>query len=165
MSTIEASALEAFQWERQPQAERFIREIVDDVLHRCTFAAHLAKRMKDETGTRFVDWIGHITLGPDDPRAVRAEEVGYVIDSTPEDMTMYEHPGGMFPTIVICELGGGATEIGIKTESVADFFAANGIDKPIEGEPLSPVRVAAACRCNTTMLSVIERHGSRSFDL
>jgi hypothetical protein len=165
MSVTQDNALEAFQWQCQPQAEQFIREIVDDFLKKSVHATELSQRMKGETGTRFIDWIGHITLGPEDPRAVRAEEVGYVVDSTPEDMTVYVHPGGMFPTIVICELGGGATEIAIKVDSVSDFFAANQIDKRIEGEPLSDVRVAEVSRSNGAMLSVIERHGNRSFDV
>jgi hypothetical protein len=164
MPATKTTALDAFHWERQPQAEQFIRQIVDDFLRRCPLAADVARRMKDQTGTRFIDWIGHITLGPDDPRAAQAEEVGYVVASTPDDLTVYEHPGGMFPTVVICDIGGGATEIAIKAESVADFLAANHLDRPVEGEPLSDVRVAAVCRCNGTMLSVIERHGNRSFD-
>jgi hypothetical protein len=165
MSTAQANPLTEFQWSPQPQAQQFIREIVDDVLRRCPAAAELAQRMKDETGTRFIDWIGHITLSPEDPRATRAEEVGYVVDSTPEDLTVYKHPAGMFPTVVICELGGGAVEISLKVESVADFLAANQIDARIEGEPLGDVRLALIGRSPGVLLRVAERHGTGSFDL
>ncbi|WP_428940455.1 hypothetical protein [Fontivita pretiosa] len=163
-----ADPLQAFAWTRQPDAERLLRQIVQDFVSRCPVAAELSRRMKEQTGTRFHDWIGHITLSPDDPRVVQIEDVGYIVDAIPEELTVYRHPGGMFPAVVVHDLdrtgNGSTTEIAVKVDSVADFLAANGIETAIQGEPLSDVRVATICRCNGTMLSVIERHGSRSFD-
>ena len=57
------------------------------------------------------------------------------------------------------------TEIGIKVESVADFLAANGLDVRIAGEPLSAVRKATVAKENGTALVVMERNGTRAWDL
>ena len=72
--------LEAFQWQRQPKAEQFVRGIVDDFLARVPTAAELARRMKEETGTRFVDWVDHLLLPDTQDIRRQLEETGYAID-------------------------------------------------------------------------------------
>lgn len=164
MSTTAASSTEFITWERQPQAEAFLQAVVAEFMKSCTAAVELAERMRNETGTRFPDWIGHITLPPDDPRKQRAIDAGYVVVSDGDGLTVLEHPGGMFPTFVICDLGHREMEVAIKVESVADFFAAQQIQGRIEGEPLSDIRVGHVAKGNGAVLTVIERHGTRSFD-
>ena len=56
--TLQASnPLQQFHWEPQPQAEQLVRSLVADFLGRNRFAAELSRRMKEETGTRFYDWV------------------------------------------------------------------------------------------------------------
>jgi hypothetical protein len=168
MTTLLENPLEAFHWEPQPEAEQFIRGIVQDLLKRSPFAANLAGRMTADTGTRFHDWIGYIWLLPSDPLTKQIQAVGYTQSDTEKTRTIYDHPGGMFPTIVVgeCEKGTNVCpSVGIKVESVADFLAANHLDLPIVGEPLNDVRFATVARENGTSLAVIERHGTRSWDL
>src|SRR2546421_12090556 len=81
MSLVQENPLQAFHWEPQPQAERFIRGIADDFLRHNPLAADLAQRMKADTGTRFYDWIGHITLSPSDPRVGQIQTVGYGLET------------------------------------------------------------------------------------
>lgn len=162
MTALANNPLEAFHWEPQPEAQRFVLELMNDFLSRNALAAALAKRMTAETGTRFFDWIGHITLPRGDARMKQLTEVGYVQTATEDDVRAYDQPRGIFPTIVQRDRMD-VLEIAMKVESVADFFAAQQMTPQIEGEPLSDVRVAEVSRENGTMLTVIERHGSASF--
>jgi hypothetical protein len=157
MSIVELNPLQAFHWQPQPQAERFVRGIVGDFLSKNHFAAGLAQRMKEETGTRFYDWIAYISLGTGDPRLREIDEVGYT-----KSGDIFEHHGGMFPPIVVGNEK--QTEIGIKVESIADFLAANGVEMEIVGEPLSAVRKATVTKENGTMLVVMEKNGARVWD-
>jgi hypothetical protein len=164
----EASALTAFQWTPQPQAERFVLGVVETLLSRCPAAQRLAARMKDETGTRFHDWIDHIWLPATSENEARVKEAGYVPVADEEPLRIFRQPDGMFPAIGLCE-GAADILVGIKVESVADFAAANGLlyhEGPsfIEGLPLSPFR-----RLNITepnehpALVAVERHGFPGF--
>lgn len=161
MSLLQENPLEAFQWEPQPKAQAFVRGVVDDLLQRNALAANLARRMKEETGTRFYDWIGYLWLLPQDTRIAQMIDAGFVELAVEHGMTRYTHPGGMFPTVIV---GAGAhADVGIKVECVADFLAANQLDLPIVGEPLSDVRFATVSQEGGTSLTVIERHGAHSW--
>jgi hypothetical protein len=158
MSTLQENPLAAFHWEPQPQAEALVRAIMDEFLGRNQFAADLARRMKDETGTRFYDWIGYICLLPQDSRVGQLQDVGYVATKNPQGIIVFQHPGGMFPKVFVGNYD--LLEIGIKVESVADFLAANGLQTPITGEPLCNVRHAHVAKEQGTSLVVIERWGT-----
>src|SRR5258706_8738550 len=71
-------ALTQFTWERQPAAERLVRELVDQFLQKCPKAKSLAERMRVETGTRFVDWLDHIALRHSEEFTRRLHAAGYV---------------------------------------------------------------------------------------
>src|SRR5437773_10839333 len=114
MSLVQENPLQAFHWEPQPEAQRFVRGIADDFLRRNTFAADLARRMKAETGTRFYDWIGYIWLLPQDPRVGQIEAVGYKQSHVNPEAVVYDHPRGMFPKLIVGQSQ--FTEIGIKVE-------------------------------------------------
>jgi hypothetical protein len=162
MSVIEANPLTEYAWSPQPRAEKFLREIVEDFLSRNAPAADLARRMRDETGTRFYDWISFIWLYSKSDRAGQIESIGYQKSYDGEGFIVYDHPQGMFPSILTGDYD--TLDIGIKVESVADFLAANHLDAKIIGEPLSDVRLALIAKENGTSLKVIERHGSRNWE-
>src|SRR5690242_17182432 len=113
--TLQATnPLEAFQWERQPAAEKFVRQTVEAFLATNPTAAALARRMKDETGTRFIDWIDEISL-PATPEVERElEAVGYARKPLGSMNERYVHEGGMFPPV---RLGVAQAEVAIKVES------------------------------------------------
>jgi hypothetical protein len=161
MTAQMSNPLQAFQWDRQPQAAKFVGSLVDDFLPGCPAAAKLAQRMRDETGTRFYDWVGHIALNRRDPRLKDLNVVGYKAQQDLKSMVIFTHEGGIFPTIVVWD---GIFELGLKVESVVDFLAANNLDIAVQGEPLSDVRLAKVCTCKDNALVVIERHGDTSFN-
>src|SRR5207248_4911214 len=85
MTVTAPSSLDAYQWSPQPGAEKLVRGLVADFLARNSFAAELSRRMSEQTGTRFYDWVEAIALA--DSPALRAKmiEVGY--ENSPEAWT------------------------------------------------------------------------------
>jgi hypothetical protein len=154
------TALEQFQWQRQPNADRFIRSLVDDFLANIPAAADVARRMKEETGTRFIDWVDHIAIPATMDNRRLLNEAGYV----PEVLDLllpgrtFVHPGGHFPAIVL----DAERLIAIKAESTADFAAANGLPAPA-GMPLDAYREREISRGESGRFIVVERHGWRGF--
>src|SRR5947207_15586261 len=124
MTTMQAAnPLEQFQWQRQPKAEVFVREMMDEMLSQNEYAMGLARRMNHETGTRFYDWISYIWLAHTDARVKRIEEVGYSLAANANMVKAYENAQGIFPTIAVAEYEGASMESGLKVDSVADFLA------------------------------------------
>ena len=73
MSTKTKTSPEAeFHWECQPAAAAVVHELVDDFCERSPAALRLRERLLRETGTRFFDWVDHISLGDEADRAAIA---------------------------------------------------------------------------------------------
>ena len=117
--------------------------------------------MRDETGTRFIDWIDHIRLNRSDRRVAQLEKVGYRAASEHISYTVYVNPSGVFPAVLAWD---GGTEIGIKVESVADFLSANQLERDILGSPLAVLRTCRVYTAQDRALTIVERHGTRDFD-
>jgi hypothetical protein len=150
--------LTAFQWKPQPQAQKLVRGMVDDFLSRTPAARELSRRMTEETGTRFFDWIDSIALPAN--RDTEAELVAAGYQSRPLDGQgkRLAHEGGIFPPI---RFAGSRIEIAIKVESVVDFAAANNLPLKVEQPPLSLVRRLPVAEAQGTALWATERHGYR----
>jgi hypothetical protein len=152
------SPLQDFQWERQPAAERLVHELVDGFLARNAFARELSRRMKEDTGTRFHDWIDTIVV----PTAAAAfieemKRVGYELFHERGGERLFVNKLGMFPRIGLRPAG--ATEVHVKVDSVADFADVWRIQERIEGEPFAPYRRVRAAREGDTELWASERWG------
>jgi len=172
MSTNPAD-LTAFIWQRHPEAETLIRELVDDFLQRHPTASDLANRMRTETGTRFQDWIDRISLPHSPEREARLISTGYkrLILADPSDSISndgwsvdFKHPGGVFPTIGLTASGPqiwSPMTIGIKVDSIADFAAIHQPDNDIEGEPMSEYRFIPFYK-GDLQLEITERRGSHT---
>jgi hypothetical protein len=161
MSSQTADPLKSFQWQPQPAAERFVRGVVDEFLASVPAAADLARRMKEETGTRFFDWVDHIRLPETAENQQKLTEAGYgavLLDPALAGRT-FGHSAGMFPPIVL--ESSVPERVAIKVESVADFAAANGL-YPIGGEPMAAYREQWID--DGERFLAVERHGYRGFD-
>jgi hypothetical protein len=149
-------ALEQFHWTPQPAAEKLVHDIVDRLIARSPEATKLRDRMRDETGTRLIDWLDSIHLPLQESWTPRLEKVGFEKD--PADDRVFIHGGGVFPRIVLADQPN--TTLFIKVESVADFAQANGRQSSeIQGPPLSQLRLLRL----TPELCAVERHGFRGF--
>ncbi|MFI5381035.1 MAG: hypothetical protein ACHRHE_17190 [Tepidisphaerales bacterium] len=157
-----ANDLKAFHWTPQPDARKLLDAIVGDFLARTPDAADLAVRLRHETGTRFFDWIDHVTL-PDSPdRQHDLLAAGYLPRPAPAAPRCFEHEQGMFPRVILD--AGPLVRVAIKVESVVDFLAVAGMLAAIEGTPLSPLRRARVFAGDSSELWIIERHGYRGFE-
>lgn len=155
----ENNALTQFQWARQPQAEELVTEIVVDFLNRLPEAAAFRDRLRDETGTRFVDWIDTIFVKDDGALRQRLGAVGF----EPDRHGAHANRDGMFPRI---KLGNrSATAVQFKVDSAADFADVHQLTMPIEGESLSQYRRVLFANNESAELWAAERHGYQGFDI
>jgi hypothetical protein len=152
-----------FVWEPQPAAAALVKELMDEALKGCSFARTLAERMKNETGTRFVDWLDSIVVPAARGLEPRLVETGFTREALPGAPTCYIHHGGLFPKVVVEERA--SLQIAIKVESVSDFVAAHRLhDADIQGGEGMPLRVARVASEGPYELWVVERHGDKGFD-
>lgn len=157
MNPSEAAALEEYRWSPQPAGAALVDDLLRDFLSRMPWLSRLAQRMRDETGTRLVDWVDHFILpsahGFDD----RLNRSGFIALET-DDVAIWRHPAGLFPNIIASD----ERQIVLKVESVADFLLAQQPPAPrLEGNPLSALRRARAAIEDSAECWVVERHGSR----
>jgi len=160
------SALTQFDWKPQPQAGALINSLVSTFLSRCPSAADLARKMKEATGSRFVDWIDHIRAPKSGQLEAELKRTGFTHRPMPGAQDHYIHEGAMFPVIVLESRPN--TAAFIKVDSVADFAATWRIQHPIQGEPMGQLRQMKAFEADASgadEMWVIERHGYRGFDV
>ena len=148
-------------WTTQPEAALLIAELTADVEQDLRSARELRRRMLDETGTRFEDWIDHLVLPHDDSLADRLEDAGFHPDQSPGDQ-VWRHSEGVFPAVRLYDRD--ARRIVLKVDSVVQFFVTHEIDArdAIDGSPLAPIRRGKSAVDGTAELWVIERHGTPS---
>lgn len=151
------STTDQFEWTTHAEAFARVTEFVQSFLQRNSFAATLAQRMRDETGTRLIDWIDRI--GCEDP--IPFGDVGYEATTIGAEPVM-RHPLAMLPTVFETP----QDTLAIHVDSVARFLLAHGLDSRIEivGEPRGDVRRAMVCAENGTEFVVVERHGSLAWN-
>ena len=164
--TLQATnPLAEFQWERQPEAEQLVRSLVADFLARNTFAAELSRRMKEQSGTRFYDWVEAIFLPASPAIEQKLHAVGYEEfrdhERTPD--RVWSNPHGMFPRIVLHDSP--TTAVHLKIGSVIDFADVWRLQEKIEGAPGSVYRRVRASKEGDTELWAAERWGYVGFDI
>jgi len=79
----ELARLVSHSWSPQPDAAMLIESIVGASLSQSPFLSNLSQRLRDETGTRLIDWIDHLGLPEDDATACRWADVGFVCSTHP----------------------------------------------------------------------------------
>src|SRR4051794_14080519 len=94
--SVDMQGLQAYQWSRQPEAEAFLRGVVEEFLGRVAAAGELERRMEAETGTRFFDWIDSVELPQDAETHRRLIDTGFKAE---EGEAVFRHPEGMFPRV------------------------------------------------------------------
>jgi len=155
--------LTKFNWQPQPATQRLVDSFSDELLRTCPPASTLARRMKDETGTRFKDWIDHIRLPGTPETRARAIEVGF--EARPVDGEPYNFVCdlGIFPSLVL-DPGARGITVALKVDSVTEFLSVHNLAKPtVYGEPFSQLRFATAFEGDNGSTMVIERHGWRGY--
>ncbi|HEV8606918.1 MAG TPA: hypothetical protein VGQ99_16360 [Tepidisphaeraceae bacterium] len=162
---MNAKVLEEFAWQPQPRAQQLIHELLAQFLSRSPQTARLGERMRDETGTRLVDWIDHFAFPHSPELEQQLNEAGFIQISLPGAGQCFIQEQGIFPVINLTD--GGPLRAAIKVESVADFLVIwqQCAHEAIEGPPLAPLRMAKIFHDDEAELSAIERHGHAGFDV
>jgi len=158
-----AAAAAGTEWSVQPAAARLVQDLLGDFVSRSLFLAELRNRMRDETGTRLVDWIDSLAVPLDAGMRQRLHEAGF----EPDSLDRWRNHGGMFPEIRAAKKGDGTGEqVILKVESVIDFLAAHGLHehRSVHGVPLGRVRWAKASDDGGIQVRVQERHDLRSLE-
>jgi hypothetical protein len=163
-TTLEApaGAENQFNWPLCYGAENLLLQRIDAFLEENSFARILGQRMRDETGTLFLDWIDHLVIAPANEAAFR--ETGYENDplgENPAGLKALWHPLAMLPRLLIAEDQKEA--IAIRPEFVAEFAAIHGITNTIDGEPFARFRKLLVYEENEAVLYAIERRGYRGY--
>ncbi|MFZ4576222.1 MAG: hypothetical protein ACOYN0_17700, partial [Phycisphaerales bacterium] len=161
MTTIH-DTLTKYNWQPQPATQRLIDHLLTDFLGRNATAAVLSAKMSRETGTRFKDWVDHISAPAAELSVARLGEVGY----TKQVVGGREHficELGIFPAIVLNQ--DEVTRVAIKVDSVSDYLIAHQITRAdVQGDPGTQVRMACVAKEDNAELWIVERHGDRSYN-
>ncbi len=154
-----------FNWPLCYEAENFLLERIGAFLEQNSFARILSERMRDETGTIFIDWVDHLILPASDETALR--EAGYADDPLGDNASGLKalwHPKAMLPRVLLAPRDlKHPSALAIRPEFVAEFVAIHGITNEIEGEPFSRFRKVLAFEENDAAFYAIERRGYRGY--
>jgi hypothetical protein len=160
-----SAAESKFNWPLCYEAENFLLERIDAFLQRNEFARVLSHRMRDETGTLFLDWIDHLVLPAADEAALL--KFGFTDDplgENPNNQKALWHPEAMLPRVLIAQSNANyPLAVAVRPESIAQFAAIHQITAEPEGEPLSRFRRIPVSEENGTRLEAIERRAYRGY--
>lgn len=161
MISESAPSLRESQWAPQLAAEQLVGRLLQAYLQRTPAASALAQRMRDETGTRLLDWTDHLVV----PYASEIEQqllsAGFNQRPQPMAERCFVHDDGLFPRILLsCEP---QLALAFRVESIADFAAANGLQMAATEAPLPLYRRFLLSSTEGSVLWAIERHGYQGF--
>src|SRR5882672_8367652 len=157
--------LDQFSWTPQPRAQQLVHDLLAQFLSRSPQTAALGERMRNETGTRLVDWIDHFAIPNSSELKQQLQLAGFTETSLPGADQCFVQDQGIFPVIILTE--GGPLRAAIKVESVADFLVTwqECAHEAIEGSALAPLRQAKVFHDDEAELIVLERHGYAGFEI
>ncbi len=143
---------EHYNWQPQPAAAAWVSARVEEFVADNPAAAEFRRLLREETGTRLVDWVDHLEL-----RDVQGiEAAGYERN----DDGWYRHPRALLPPVVQRD----HERLLLRVDSVRDFATANAhrFACDLGGEPLDLWRMAIVRNSAARAFGVVERHGCRT---
>ena len=153
-----------FDWPLAYEAESLLRQRIELFLGRNSFALELARRMLNETGTDFFEWVDHLVVSPDEESALA--KTGFVRDpecETPVGEIVLEHPQATLPRVLLRRRRQGPSVVAVKPEFVAELIARHNLHAKPEGEPRSRYRRVVVSEENGTRVEAVERRAYRGF--
>ena len=153
MATQIDSAL--LSWTPAPVAARLIADRLDALRQESAFLRSFETRLREETGTRLLDWTDR--LFTNDSTAVLTA-AGFKENLR---TTVWRHDNALLPAVAI-----GTDGLAIRVESVVDFLSAQGLDDRVSivGDCGAAVRRACINEENGVRVFVIESHGTQDWD-
>ncbi|MEO2012881.1 MAG: hypothetical protein ABGZ53_00770 [Fuerstiella sp.] len=152
MTTQSGSGVQS--WSPAPHAASWIKDRLDTFVQRSAFLQDFGTRLREETGTRLLDWTDRIFS----KSTAGLSTAGFREDV---DTSVWRHTDALLPAVTL-----GADGLAIRVESVVDFLSAQGFDDRISivGDNGAAVRRACISEENGVRVSVIESHGSVAWD-
>jgi hypothetical protein len=162
MGQGEQKRRQGFYWERHPEAERFLLEVIEDYGKRSPALSDFERKLITRTSTRLLDWVDHLLMADTAQNVNRLADFGFVRET---DFPAYTHPGARLPAVVLTEGGTDRkTGIALRVESISDFLQANRWTADIEGTPYSPYRRSRISTENGIAFLAVERRGNRGYE-
>src|SRR5688572_11455476 len=156
-----------FDWPLCYEAENLVLRYLDAFLSQHSFANTLGSRMRDETGTLFIDWVDHLVMPP--PVEPELRKVGYQHEhgiETSGGQRAFWHPEAMLPRVLLDPTAGqnrGPSSVALRVDSVADFFAIHDLPFHVHGTPMTRYRKAVITQQGGLELAIVERRGYRGY--
>lgn len=159
-----------YNWPLCYEAEYFISHQLEKYLARNTFASTLAKRMLNETGSEFIDWVDYCILSNTAESNLR--EVGYIDDPIVHNQTIEQkylwHPLAKVPRVIL-DRDITSTDypgtVAIRVDDITEFILRHNITAEMKGEEFSRLRSVTASYENNTQFEVVQRCGYRGYVL
>jgi hypothetical protein len=154
----------AFDWPLAYEAEALLRRYISSFLEQNQFASRLAKKMEDQTGTDFYEWVDHFTLNHQEVEQLRDAGLSREEAESLPDSEVYHHPRAMMPRVVLQSRGssyGVPLNLAIRTESVVDFVARHDLCSDICGSFGAGLRRALISEEANHKFFAVERLGYR----
>jgi hypothetical protein len=160
------NAPDNFNWPLAYEAEALLSTHINAFLAQNAFAARLAQRMHDETGTEFFEWTDHFVVSPNHEKAFRA--AGFVPEASDVATfhTVLAHPHAMLPRVIVslkADPSPTPVALAIRPEFLADFMARHGLTGEPVGAPGARYRVITINEENDAPFLAVERLGYRGF--
>jgi hypothetical protein len=127
-----------FEWTVHADAEALVCRLLDRALAASPALGRFAERLRRETSTLLVDWVDHVAA-PLEEADLRA--AGYAPTDLPGGV--WRHPGAQLPALVP-SAGGAGIRVALKVDEAAAFAAAHAARGPVQGAPLSGLRLVEA---------------------
>jgi hypothetical protein len=160
------TAAAAFDWPLAYEAEALIARHLRMILDHHPVADRLARRMGEETGTDFFEWVDHLVFGPGGRDAW--EQAGFVVDDVPAPAgcTVLHHPRAMLPRVVLDPAAiapDRPQRVAIRPERLDDFCAAMGVEALPSAGPRAGYRQVIVAAGRSGELVAVERFADRGF--
>jgi hypothetical protein len=146
------------KWVAQPAATNIIASSLERLCRHSRFLSGLAERMREETGTRLIDWVDRVSSPVDSGELLAA---GFVQENG-QPQNVYRHPDAQLPAVV---LDYGKQLVALKVESVVDFLVAHGLDSRCQIFGNAGAALRRACvDCHPDLECwIVERHGNQGW--
>ncbi len=165
--TTQTAALTEFSWQQEPEAAGLVIDLLTR-LRQFEPIEQFATRLREQTGTRLMDWVDHIAMPATDELIARLQTSGFkpsandIAATYDIPGTTFLHPGAVLPPIRL-NTTGSLQRLAVRADSVIEFLAANGVTntESLHGLPFSVMRRAVIAESGTHQFVVVERHGDR----
>lgn len=148
-----------FHWERQPQAEKLVLEVLEQATDASPAIDKLSEELLHLTNTRLFDWLDHVVVPESAQMLEKLQKAGFVQQGN-GNQHVFAHPGAQLPRVVMLPPKEAAAGLAISVDSIADFLMVRGEQRVIEGSHFGNYRRSLFSFEKGAALWVVERRGT-----